>query len=350
MAPQKAVLNGFGRIGRLVMRIAFDTCQDTIQIVHINDLAVVESAAYLLKFDSVHGTWPHEVDVVDGSVVITHAVTGTKTTITYSQTPTPADLPWEKLSNVSMVLEGTGVFLNRAALQPYFDAGIKKVVVSAPVKDADPVLNIVYGVNHQLYDASKDHIVTAASCTTNCLAPVVKVIQENLGIKHGCITTVHDVTNTQTIVDAPNVKKSDLRRARSALVNLAPTSTGSATAIALIFPELKGKLNGLAIRVPLTNASITDCVFEVNKETTAEEVNALLKAAAQEGDLKGILGFEERPLVSTDYVNDPRAGIVDAACTQVIDKSLVKIYVWYDNEYGYSTQMANTAAMVARSI
>ena len=331
------------------MRIAFDSCQDTIQVVHINDIASLESAAYLLKFDSVHGTWPHEVDVVDGSIVITHATNGSKTTITYSQSPTPAGLPWDSLQHVSMVLEGTGVFLDRAALQPYFDAGMKKIVVSAPVKDADPVLNIVYGVNHQLYDASKDHIVTAASCTTNCLAPVVKVILENFGIKHGCITTVHDVTNTQTIVDAPNTKKTDLRRARSALVNLAPTSTGSATAIALIFPELKGKLNGLAIRVPLTNASITDCVFEVNKETTAEEVNAYLKEASK-GELKGILGFEERPLVSTDYVNDPRAGIVDSACTQVIDKTLVKIYVWYDNEYGYSTQMVHTAAMVARSM
>ena len=294
------------------------------------------------------GTWPHEVDAVDESIVITHATTGEKTTITYSQSATPGGLDWANL-DATIVLEGTGVFLTRATLQPYFDNGIKKIVVSAPVKDPKPVLNIVYGVNHDLYDAAVDHIVTAASCTTNCLAPVVKVIQEKFGIKHGCITTVHDVTNTQTIVDAPNTKKSDLRRARSALVNLAPTSTGSATAIALIFPELKGKLNGLAIRVPLTNASITDCVFEVNRGTTAEEVNSFLKEAAG-AELKGILGFEERPLVSTDYVNDPRSGIVDAACTQVIDNTLVKIYAWYDNEYGYSCRFVDVAKMVANSL
>lgn len=348
MAPQRAVLNGFGRIGRLAMRIAFDTSGDDLQIVHINDLASVESSAYLLKFDSVHGTWPHEVDIVDESIVITHATTGEKTTITYSQSPTPAGLAWANL-DATIVLEGTGVFLTRAKLQSYFDGGIKKIVVSAPVKDPEPVLNIVYGVNHSLYDPAVDHIVTAASCTTNCLAPVVKVVQDNLGIKHGCITTVHDVTNTQTVVDAPNTKKSDLRRARSALVNLAPTSTGSATAIALIFPELKGKLNGLAIRVPLTNASITDCVFEVNRATTVEEINALLKEAAG-SELKGILGFEERPLVSTDYVNDPRSGIVDAACTQVIDNTLVKIYAWYDNEYGYSCRFVDVAKMVAKSL
>ena len=296
------------------------------------------------------GTWPHEVDVVDGNIVITHATTGVKTTVTYSQAPTPAQLPWDTLSDVSIALESTGVFLTRAQLQPYFDGGnVKKIVVSAPVKDPSPVLNIVYGVNHHLYDASNDHIVTAASCTTNCLAPVIKVIHEKIGVVRGCITTIHDVTNTQTIVDAPNAKKSDLRRARSALVNLAPTSTGSATAIALIFPDLKGKLNGLAVRVPLTNASITDVVLDVKQPTTVEEVNALLKEASQTY-LKGILGFEERPLVSTDYINDPRSGIVDKECTQVIDGTMVKIYVWYDNEMGYSYRNFDVAAMVAKSL
>jgi glyceraldehyde 3-phosphate dehydrogenase len=207
------------------------------------------------------------------------------------------------------------------------------VVVSAPVKDsAAPVLNVVMGCNANAYRPGEDHIVTAASCTTNCLAPVVKVIHESLGIVHGCITTIHNITNTQTLLDAPNAKKSDLRRARSGLVNLAPTSTGSATAIALIFPDLKGKLNGLAVRVPLTNSSITDCVFEVKRTTTVEEVNGLLAAAA-EGPLQGILGFETAPLVSTDYVNDTRSSIVDAECTQVIDGTMVKIYAWYDSTF-----------------
>jgi glyceraldehyde 3-phosphate dehydrogenase len=335
----------------LAIRIAFDNFQDDLNIVHVNDLASVESSAYLLKFDSVHGTWSHDVEVEDGCIVITHAKTGGKHRISYSQASSPSELPWtDTAAAVDMVFECTGVFLTRAKLQPYLDAGVKKVVVSAPVKDADPVLNVVYGVNHLDYDASnsKHDIVTAASCTTNCLAPVVKVIHEKLGIKHGCITTVHDVTNTQTIVDAPNVKKTDLRRARSALVNLAPTSTGSATAIALIFPELKGKLNGLAVRVPLTNASLTDCVFEVNRETSAEEVNAFLQEAAN-SYLQGILGFETRPLVSTDYINDPRSSIVDAACTQVIDGTLVKIYAWYDNEFGYSYRLVDLAKHVAAS-
>jgi glyceraldehyde 3-phosphate dehydrogenase len=278
---------------------------------------------------SLTGTWPHEVDVEGDKIVVTRK-DGSQQSIGYSATKSPTEVAWGELG-IDMVLECSGVLLTRAKLQPFFDAGVKKVVVSAPVKDPEPVLNIVYGCNHLLYEASKDHIVTAASCTTNCLAPVVKVIQEQLKIVHGCITTIHNVTNTQTVVDAPNAKKSDLRRARSALVNLAPTSTGSATAIALIFPELKGKLNGLAIRVPLINSSITDCVFEVEKPTTAEEVNALLKEASQTY-LKGILGYEERPLVSTDYINDNRSGIVDALSTQVIDSTMVKIYAWYDNE------------------
>lgn len=334
--------------GRLATRAAFEDARDLLDIVHINDPASVQSAAYLLKFDSVHGTWLHDVDVVDNNIVITFKDSGKQHTITYSQHTSPSDLHWGSLA-IDLVMECSGVFLTRAALQPFFDSGVKKVVVSAPVKDPNPVLNIVYGVNHDLYDANKDHIVTAASCTTNCLAPVVKVVHEKLGIVHGCITTVHNITNTQTVVDAPNTKKSDLRRARSGLVNLAPTSTGSATAIALIFPELKGKLNGLAIRVPLTNSSLTDCVFETKRETTVDEVNTLLKEAA-ETYLKDILGYEERPLVSTDYVNDKRSSIVDALSTQVIDGTLVKIYAWYDNEEGYSRRMVDVTCMVAKSI
>ncbi len=255
------------------------------------------------------------------------------------------DLP---LEGVDVVIDCTGVYKTAEKMAPYFAAGVKKVVVSAPVKDGDAA-NIVYGVNHALYDEAKDKIVTAASCTTNCLAPVVSVVQNKLGgIKRGSITTIHNVTNTQTIVDAPNSKKSDLRRARSGMTNLAPTSTGSATAIALIFPELKGKLNGLAVRVPLLNGSLTDCVFELNEETTVEKVNAAMKAAAESGDLVGVLGYEEQPLVSTDYINDTRSGIVDALSTMVVDKTHLKLYVWYDNEYGYSARMVDIARMMVK--
>ncbi|KAL4451734.1 hypothetical protein ABPG75_007396 [Micractinium tetrahymenae] len=344
--PISAAITGFGRIGRLAMRVAFEDCSD-LEIVHINEPSPIESSAYLLKFDSVHGTWGPEVEAEGGKIVITRK-DGSQAVVGYSEESDPAKLDWAALG-VELVLECSGKFLTRAQLQPHFDNGARKVVVSAPVKDPSPVLNIVYGINHELYDAANDHIVTAASCTTNCLAPVVKVVHEKLGIRHGCITTVHDVTNTQTVVDAPNSKKSDLRRARSALCNLAPTSTGSATAIALIFPELKGKLNGLAIRVPLLNGSLTDCVFEVQRETSVDEVNALLKEAA-DTYLKGILGYETRPLVSTDYTNERRSGVVDALSTQVIDDSMVKIYAWYDNEMGYSCRYVDVAAMVARSM
>eukprot|EP00798_Chlamydomonas_sp_ICE-L_P007409 gene7409-537_t len=341
---------------------------DDFEICHLNDITACESVGYLIKYDSVHGTWRPSVTVEGNNVIITEGERSL--TIPYSKCETLTegsnvimregersltvpDSKCETLTEldytglgITMVLECTGTFLDRKALAPYFEKGIKKVVVSAPVKDADPVLNIVIGCNDNLYNPEVDHIVTAASCTTNCLAPVVKVIHEQLGIERGCITTIHNLTNTQTLVDAPNNKKSDLRRARSGLVNLAPTSTGSATAIALIFPDLKGKLNGLAVRVPLTNASITDMVFNVKKETTSEEVNELLKTAS-ETYLKGILGYEVLPLVSTDYVNDARSSIVDAACTQVIDKCMVKIYAWYDNEYGYSQRLVDLAAIVA---
>jgi len=258
--------------------------------------------------------------------------------------------PPYRAAGVQLALECTGTFLTRAALTPYLTTGgVAKVIVSAPVKDAD-VLNVVVGVNDDQYDPSRHDIVTAASCTTNCLAPIVAVIHGALGIVHGSITTVHNVTNTQMLLDAPNAKKSDLRRARSGMSNLAPTSTGSATAIALIFPELKGKLNGLAIRVPLTNASITDCVFEVKRATSVEEVNALLRAAAEGGRLQGILGFDAAQKVSSDYVNDPRSSIVDADCTQVVDGTLVKVYSWYDNEMGYSARMADLAKIVAAKL
>jgi glyceraldehyde 3-phosphate dehydrogenase len=245
---------------------------------------------------------------------------------------------------IDLVIDCTGVFKTVAKVAPYYAAGVRKVVVSAPIKEG--ALNLVYGVNHHLYDPGQHHLVTAASCTTNCLAPVVKVIHEGIGIKHGVITTIHDVTNTQTIVDRP---ARDMRRARSALLNLIPTSTGSATAITLIYPELKGRLNGHAVRVPLLNASLTDCVFEVERATTVDEVNALFAAAAA-GELRGILGYETRPLVSSDYTNDPRSAIVDAGSTMVVNGTQVKVYAWYDNEWGYACRLADIARMVAQAL
>jgi len=327
-------LNGLGRIGKLALRPLLERGAN---IAWIND-SVGDPAmhAHLLEFDTVHGRWDAAFSHDETSVT----VNGTR--IPFIGTRNLAELP---LGGVDVVIDCTGAFKKEAALQPYFDAGVKKVVVSAPVKDG-PTTNIVYGVNEGEYDATRHKIITAASCTTNCLAPVVKVIHEAIGIRHGSITTVHDVTNTQTIVDRP---AKDLRRARSALNSLIPTTTGSATAITLIYPELKGRLNGHAIRVPLLNASITDCVFEVERPTSTEEVNALFKAAA-EGPLKGILGYEERPLVSADYVNDTRSSIIDAPSTMVVNGTQVKIYAWYDNEMGYAHRLVDVALMVGASL
>ena len=323
-------LNGLGRIGKLALRPLLER---GAQIAFIND-AVGDSAmhAHLLEFDSVHGRWPAVFEAGEGSI----SIDGTRIPVTSIRNL--EDLP---LDGVDVVIDCTGAFKTEDKLSPYFVAGVKKVVVSAPVKDG-PTANIVYGVNDDIYDAGTHQIVTAASCTTNCLAPVVKVLLEGIGIKHGSITTIHDVTNTQTIVDRP---AKDLRRARSALTNLIPTTTGSATAITLIYPELKGKLNGHAVRVPLLNASITDCVFEMARETTVNEVNSLFKAAA-EGPLKGILGYETRPLVSSDYTNDQRSGIIDALSTMVVNGTQLKVYAWYDNEYGYAYRLVDVALMV----
>jgi glyceraldehyde 3-phosphate dehydrogenase len=330
----KVAVNGFGRIGRLVFRYAWD--DPTLEIVHVNDLCSCESAAYLVKYDSVHGTWDKDVvQEADGFTV-------DKKKVTFSQKSDYSKIDF-KAMGVEMVLECTGKFLKTQSLDPYLKQ-VKRVVVSAPVKE-EGVLNIVLGCNDKLLD-SKTQIVTNASCTTNCLAPVVKVIKESFGIKHGCITTVHDVTGTQTLVDMPNTKKTDLRRARSGMLNLCPTSTGSATAIVEIYPELKGKLNGLAIRVPLLNASLTDCVFEVETPTNPVQVNAALKAASMKGPLKGILGYNELPLVSTDYTNNTNSCVIDGLSTQVIDGTMVKIYAWYDNECGYSKRMAELAHIV----
>ncbi|MDP5135090.1 ArsJ-associated glyceraldehyde-3-phosphate dehydrogenase [Rheinheimera baltica] len=327
----KVGINGFGRIGRLALRAAFDWPE--LEFVQINDPAAdAATFAHLLNFDSVHGRWQHNADHNDNKIVINGkaiAVTGNRAI---------ADTDW---SGCDVVIEASGKMKTSALLQGYLDQGVKRVVVSAPVKE-NGVLNVVMGVNQHLFDASKHRIVTAASCTTNCLAPVVKVIHEKLGIKHGSITTIHDLTNTQSILDTPH---KDLRRARACGSSLIPTTTGSATAITEIFPELKGRLNGHAVRVPLANASLTDCVFEVERPTSADEVNALLKAAA-DNELQGILGYETRPLVSVDYKTDPRSSIIDALSTMVINGTQVKIYAWYDNEWGYANRTVELVRLV----
>ncbi|MBK5234003.1 MAG: ArsJ-associated glyceraldehyde-3-phosphate dehydrogenase [Thermoleophilia bacterium] len=325
-------INGFGRMGRLTLRAGWQN--PDLEFVHINEPnADAKTSAHLLTFDSVHGRWNRDVEAhgeglsIEGQEVV------------LSSQDEPGDVDWAA-SGVDLVLECSGRFKSPQALNPYFDRGVRKVVVAAPVKSE--ALNVVIGVNDHLYDPEVNHIVTAASCTTNCLAPVVKVIHEGIGIRHAAITTLHDMTNTQTVVDAPH---RDLRRARAASMSLIPTTTGSATAIGMIFPELEGRLDGLAVRVPMLNASLTDCVFEVSRSTSIEEVNGLLADAAA-GPMKGILGYETRPLVSIDFKDDPRSSIVDAPSTMVTDETQVKILAWYDNEWGYANRLAELALMV----
>jgi len=327
-------INGFGRMGRLALRAGWD--KPGVSITHINEKSGdAEMAAHLLMFDSVHGRWDRDVDVDGGALVID----GKR--ITYGNEAEPANI---EMGGANIVLECTGAFRTTDTLQSHFDNGAEKVIVSAPVKEG--ALNVVQGINDDLYDPEHHHLLTAASCTTNCIAPVVKVVKEGLGIRHGVITTIHDATNTQTIVDRAH---KDPRRARSCLNSLIPTSTGSAAAITMIYPELEGKLNGLAVRVPLLNGSLTDCVFEVERRTTADEVNGLLKSAAK-GPLAGILGFEDRPLVSADYVNDARSSIIDGPSTMVVDGTQVKILAWYDNEWGYVNRMMELTEKVAASL
>lgn len=331
----KVGINGFGRMGRLTMRAIFNSPE--IEIIHINDPAGdAATLAHLLNYDSVHGQWDKEATCEGSDIII-----GTQT-ITTSSNKSLEETNW---AECDLVIEASGKFKTTEKLTPYLNQGVKKVVVTAPVKE-EGVLNIVMGVNDDLYDHEQFDIVTAASCTTNCLAPAVKVIQESFGIKHGSMTTIHDITNTQTILDAPH---KDLRRARACGMSLIPTTTGSATAITHIFPELKGRLNGHAIRVPLANASITDCVFELEKPVTVEEVNAALKQAA-DNELKGVLGFEEKPLVSIDYRTDPRSSIVDALSTMVVNDTQLKLYLWYDNEWGYANRTAELVLKVAGSL
>ncbi|MEN9504219.1 MAG: hypothetical protein RI958_145 [Actinomycetota bacterium] len=330
-------INGFGRIGRLVVRALRH--QPGLELVHVNEVkGGLATAAHLLEFDTVHGRYPGSVEVDDRTLVVDGRP------ISFSEHDTPAAIDWNGLG-VDVVIESTGKFKTVDDLAPHLDRGAHTVVVACPVK-SDGALNVVMGCNDHLYDPLVHRVVTAASCTTNCLAPVVKVLHEHIGIERGAITTVHDVTNTQVIVDAPH---KDLRRARSALNSLVPTSTGSATAITLIYPELAGKLNGIAVRVPLLNASLTDCVFTMRRDVTVDEVNGLLRNAAH-GELRGILGYEDRPLVSADYTNDTRSGIVDGPSTMVIDGRMVKVLVWYDNEFGYAHRMAELAAKVGSAI
>ncbi len=331
----KIGINGFGRMGRLTLRAAWG--EPALEFVQVNDPAAdAATLAHLLNFDSVHGRWQQEARH-DGDALL---IDGRRVALTRNREIVATD--W---SGCDVVVEASGKFRKSVQLQAYLDQGVGRVVVTAPVKEPG-VLDTVMGVNDHLFEPDVHRIVTAASCTTNCLAPVVKVVQEGVGIRHGSITTIHSLTNTQTIVDAAH---KDLRRARSCGSSLIPTSTGSATAIAEIFPELRGRLDGLAVRVPLTNASLTDCVFEVERATTVEEVNGLLKAASENGSLKGILGYEERPLVSIDYKTDPRSSIVDALSTRVINGTQVKIYAWYDNEWGYVNRTAELALKVGRA-
>jgi glyceraldehyde 3-phosphate dehydrogenase len=344
----KIGINGMGRIGRLALRAGLGGFTRTpgdprstnrLDVVHLNELkGGIAATAHLLEFDSLHRRWNAGISVADD-----HTISIGERRLGFTSAASPGEVPWGDMG-CEIVLECTGKFLTPEQLQPYFNRGVKTVIVAAPVKHAE-ALNIVVGVNDHLYDPARHHLLTAASCTTNCLAPVVKVIHEAIGIRHGQITTIHDPTNTNVVTDAPH---KDLRRARSAMLSLQPTTTGSATAIALIYPELKGKLNGHAVRAPVLNASLTDCVFELNRATTEAEVNALFEAATN-GPLAGILGIEHRPLVSADYVSDTRSAIVDALSTMVTDGTMLKVYAWYDNEVGYACRMVDLASIVMRS-
>lgn len=326
-------INGFGRMGRLGIRTAWGNPAFTFT--QVNEIAGnATTSAHLLKFDSIHGIWSPECSADESNMIVDGQ------TIAYTSNKAIEDTDW---SGCDIVLECSGKFRKIEQLQAYFDQGVKKVIVAAPVEGA---LNIVYGVNDDWYKPEEHHLITAASCTTNCLAPVVKVMHEKIGIKHGCMTTLHNITNTQTIIDKGH---KDLRRARACGESMIPTTTGSAKAITKIFPELAGKLNGHAVRIPLLNASLTDFVFEAEREVTAAELNGYFKEAS-ETYLKGILGYEERPLVSVDYKHDPRSSIIDAPSTMVIDGTQVKIYAWYDNEWGYMNRMMELAAKVVANL
>lgn len=328
----RVAINGFGRIGRMVLRAA---CREkNIEIVAINDLTDVNTLAHLLKYDSVHGTFPGKVEARDNALILNGKV------VKIFAVKNPEDLPWKE-EKIDLVIESTGLFTDRAKAELHIKAGAQKVVISAPATHED--ITIVMGVNHGLYDPKKHTIISNASCTTNCLAPVVKVLQESFGIEKGLVTTVHSYTNDQRILDLPH---KDLRRARAAAVSMIPTTTGAAKAVALVLPELQGKLDGMAIRVPTPNVSVVDLVATLNKKTDAARVNAALKRAAK-GALRGILGYEEAPLVSVDFNGNRHSSIVDASCTKVMDGNLVKVLSWYDNECGFSNRLVDLMKLIA---
>jgi glyceraldehyde 3-phosphate dehydrogenase len=329
----RVAINGFGRIGRMVFRAALK--EKGIDIVAINDLTDAKTLAHLLKYDSVHGMFPAKVEVKEGAIVVNGKA------IKILAVRNPEELPWKK-EKIDVVLESTGLFTAREKAELHLKAGAKKVVISAPATGED--ITMVMGVNHSLYDPKKHHIISNASCTTNCLAPVAKVLNDTFGIEKGLVTTVHSYTNDQNILDLPH---KDLRRARAGALSMIPTSTGAAKAVSLVLPELKGKLDGMAIRVPTPNVSVVDLVAVVKKKTDAEKVNAALKKASK-GALKGILGFEEAPLVSTDYNGNVLSSIVDAGCTKVIDGNMVKVLSWYDNECGFSQRVIDLFKLIAK--
>ncbi|OLS03841.1 type I glyceraldehyde-3-phosphate dehydrogenase [Tissierella creatinophila] len=329
----KVGVNGFGRIGRDFVREYFECGIEDFELVAINASGDLKNLALLFKYDSVYGKFKGEIEAVEDGFIIN----GKKVTVTAQRDP--AQIPWKELG-VELVVDSTGAFKDKEGLSKHIEAGAKKVIITAPAKDPD--ITIVMGVNDKLYDSEKHNIISNASCTTNCLAPVAKVILEKFGVKKGLMTTVHAYTGDQQLLDK---RHSDPRRARAAALSMVPTTTGAAKAVSLVLPELKGKLNGFAIRVPVPTGSLVDVTFQVEKNTTAEEVNKFLKEAS-ENELQGILGFSEEPLVSVDYVGDPRSSIVDSLSTMVID-DMVKIVSWYDNEWGYSRRVIDLAQLVA---
>lgn len=330
----KIALNGVGRIGKLAVRLLL---KNNYNLIHLNEInGDTKSLMHSLEFDSIHGKWDSNFQADKNFIKINNNIIKTS----FSN-----DIDNIDLEDIDIVIDCTGANKNTSILQKYFNKGVKKVIVSAPIND-DDIVNIAYGVNHNIYKPEIHNIITAASCTTNCIAPVIKVLHDKIGISHGSITTIHNLTNSQTLVDIPH---NDLRRGRSAINNLIPTTTGSAKAISLIYPELKGRLNGHAIRVPILNSSLTDCVFEMKSSTNKDQINNLLKSAS-ENELNGILGYEERPLVSSDFVNDPRSCIIDSLSTMVVNETQVKVYAWYDNEWGYANRLVDIVGMVAKNI
>lgn len=334
--PVRVGINGFGRIGRQVLKAIVGEYDDTLQIVAVNDLTSPETLAHLLKYDSTYGRYDYEVQVTDSTIMV-----GDQEIKIVSER-NPANLPWAELG-VDLVIESTGFFTNASDARAHLTAGAKKVIISAPAKNED--ITIVLGVNEQLYNPHAHHIISNASCTTNCLAPVVKVVQDAYGIRRGLVTTVHSSTNDQVTLDGPH---KDLRRARGAAQNIVPTTTGAARALALVIPELKGKVDGFALRVPSPTVSIIDFVAEIEKPTTVDELNATFRTAA-EGDLAGILGYTDEPLVSTDFRGESESAVIDSLSTMVMEETMVKVVAWYDNEWGYSCRVADLANMVAEA-